>query len=322
MESTLPVVLSNQTCFDTNKHLLSAMQQAVANRVSKFFSAAIVRQWLVPYVNVVDPVDVFKTEAIAETIARAIGDSALISPTATTTTYKLECVSNQIDAERVHKIASTVSCRLLDHFVGKYAVQYPIHYPRYDPGTDTLRIISLREDYEAHLAAYHKTLFDFNRRDARLIFVAIDRSIFSDNTLRNSFLIHYDLICVSTTIGQLNAFHWAISNGVLEYALQNAVYIRSTMSASGKTKGLSLSPISDRSQETTTSVSLSNEYANAVFRLHSNEIANQMMRESSASFLNSGSSYSSFANTPRVQYSSGSPVTVQILPTPADIPRL
>jgi hypothetical protein len=84
---------------------------------------------------------------------------------------------------------SNISLRLIDWFVTNYAKKYNVAFMN---AQEKYVIVYL--SYKSHLKAYSKKMFDPFCRWKRIKFHEID-----------------------TTVGQLNFFEWALSDGVLDY---------------------------------------------------------------------------------------------------------
>ena len=102
-----------------------------------------------------------------------------------------------------------VSLRLLDWLVTNYAKQRNVYYAHGG------KPFSMYRHYRLQLQAYTKRLFDPFQRRARVVFSDGDKTI-------------------TTTIGQLNFFKWAIEHGVLDYAERHVVDIEAHMQAQPK----------------------------------------------------------------------------------------
>lgn len=105
---------------------------------------------------------------------------------------------------------SKISLRILDWFVTRYAAKYKICF-----GTiidDSL--FNVHISYKAQLKSYKKRYFDPFRR-------------------RKKFIYNYDkndeTKILTTTLGQLNFFYWALSNNVVEHVEKNIEHITKTM---------------------------------------------------------------------------------------------
>lgn len=105
---------------------------------------------------------------------------------------------------------SHISLRLLDWFVTKYANRYTIRYERNINDGDGHclsfdKLFNVHISYKAQLKSYKKRYFDpFRRREKFKYYFDKDKTL---------------LLC--TTIGQLNFFKWAFTNGVINYVVNN-----------------------------------------------------------------------------------------------------
>jgi len=109
---------------------------------------------------------------------------------------------------------SNISLRILDWFVTNYSKKKNINYQIEDKGKIKNFIVYL--DYKSQLKAYSKRNFDpFCRRE------------------RISFIGH-DTQELTTTVGQLNFFRWAIENNIIEYIYKNYEFIEKDMNGSLK----------------------------------------------------------------------------------------
>lgn len=119
---------------------------------------------------------------------------------------------------------SNISLRILDWFVTNYAKYESTFYEI--NSNDNKKKIFVHIDYKKQLKAFSKKLFDPFCRRERIKFI-------SNN------------INITTTVGQLNFFRWAISNQILDYVNNNLNDIEKNMNKSmkdlynskGKTKG-------------------------------------------------------------------------------------
>lgn len=101
---------------------------------------------------------------------------------------------------RVLRNETKLSLRTLDWLCTNYAKKRNIVYVRGG------KMFNVYIDYKASLKAYSKKAFDpFQRRD------------------------RVTLHGITTTVAQLNFFRWAITRGVLEYALEHAAEIEQDM---------------------------------------------------------------------------------------------
>ena len=122
--------------------------------------------------------------------------------------------------------SNQISLRIIDWFVTNYSKKCNIHYPLYITPTGKITInhnnpnelhrqINIYQSYKSQLKSYSKKNFDpFCRRD-RIKFQCKQFEI-------------------STTIGQLNFFKWAIDNLVIEYIKNNYEKIEEDMNTSIK----------------------------------------------------------------------------------------
>lgn len=124
---------------------------------------------------------------------------------------------NAEDRKRLRDIIdgrSAISLRLLDYFVTHYAKDKNISY--WLPNS---RKFAVYLDYKAQLKSFSKQMFDCFRRHQRISFV-IDGGAAPE--------------VIETTVGQLNLFRWALSNGVIDYIEQNIGAIEAHMAAAYK----------------------------------------------------------------------------------------
>lgn len=106
---------------------------------------------------------------------------------------------------------SSVSLRLLDHFVTNYARKHKTTICSFDKTT----MVCVHSNYRSQLKAFSKQQFDPFRRRERIIF-----EVHNNRT-------------IETTVGQLNFFRWAIEAGVLQYVIDNKAIIESDMCKNG-----------------------------------------------------------------------------------------
>jgi hypothetical protein len=102
---------------------------------------------------------------------------------------------------------SKISLRLLDWLVTNYAKKHNIVYL-----TKTGRDVNVYLRYKANLRAYSKKMFDPFCRWKKITFLGL-----------------------STTVGQLNFFHWVLEDEVLEYLEANYDAIQQDMDACSTT---------------------------------------------------------------------------------------
>ena len=117
-----------------------------------------------------------------------------------------------------------VSLRIIDWFVTNYSKKHNIFYTIYktetgkytfnSDGNRPIKQFNTYHSYKAQLKSYSKKRFDPFCRRERLNF----------NYNKNNG--------ISTTIGQLNFFKWAIDNLIIEYIKENYVQIEEDMNIS------------------------------------------------------------------------------------------
>lgn len=113
---------------------------------------------------------------------------------------------------------TTVSLRILDWFVTNYAKKYNLIYNN----------CNIYLSYKNQLKAYSKKQFDpFCRRTRIFYNTQTGEGVSMDAADMETYNIRDDGIV--TTVGQLNFFRWAISNGIIEYAFNNVEHIENDM---------------------------------------------------------------------------------------------
>ena len=133
---------------------------------------------------------------------------------------------------------STISLRLLDWFVTRYANKYKVRYyqveskndkndknekeDKFDKSID--KGFNVHISYKAQLKSYKKKYFDPFRR--RKKFKYIFKNIVSTSGTEQ--------VTLCTTIGQLNFFKWAFNNHVIEYVFTKYKSISKAMGTSNK----------------------------------------------------------------------------------------
>lgn len=108
---------------------------------------------------------------------------------------------------------SELSIRVLDWFVTNFAKKRNTIYALPDGSH-----FNVYMNYKSQLKGYKKKLFDPFCRKKRVPFY------YGDNK------------CIITTIGQLNFFRWAISNGIIDYVRQNIEDISADMNTNSDTQ--------------------------------------------------------------------------------------
>jgi hypothetical protein len=108
---------------------------------------------------------------------------------------------------------SSISIRLIDHFVTKYSKTNKINYRLKE--NDIEQTFNVHTSYKQQLKAFQKRHFDpFSRGDRVPYFMG------------NS--------CIITTIGQLNFFKWFISKKIYNYIMDNQYNIENDMNRRNK----------------------------------------------------------------------------------------
>jgi hypothetical protein len=103
---------------------------------------------------------------------------------------------------------TSISIRLIDHFVTKYSKINKVSYKLYENGEKNLFVVFT--SYKQQLKAFQKKHFDPFSRGERIPY-------FMGTT------------CVITTIGQLNFFRWFISKNIINYVNQEHNNIENDM---------------------------------------------------------------------------------------------
>jgi len=135
-------------------------------------------------------------------------------------------VDKNIDRLNDILYSNKISLRIIDWFVTNYSKKFNIHYPLYITPTKKITInhnninelfkqINIYQSYKSQLKSYSKKNFDPFCRRNRINFQCKQFEI-------------------STTIGQLNFFKWAIDNLVIEYIKNNYEKIENDMNHSIK----------------------------------------------------------------------------------------
>jgi len=120
---------------------------------------------------------------------------------------------------------SPLSLRVIDWFVTHYARSKNIiywiddknrkHYENFPAvGGEKLRKFHLHLEYHAQLQSYTKMYFDPFRRHEKITFV----------------LEKTPMVSITSTVGQLNFFRWALQNGVTDYITNHINDIEENMS--------------------------------------------------------------------------------------------
>ena len=109
-----------------------------------------------------------------------------------------------------------ISLRIIDWFVTNYSKKYDSMYEMYNDDGFRLNPFNVFHSYKSQLKSYSKKYFDPFCRRNRIDFK------------------YTDIDSISTTIGQLNFFKWAISNNLIEYIKTNYKAIEKDMNDSIK----------------------------------------------------------------------------------------
>lgn len=130
---------------------------------------------------------------------------------------------------------SDISLRMLDWFITRYANKHNTTYCKQNDDNDRFNV---HISYKAQLKSYKKRYFDPFRRRRKFIYRY-------DTNDKTKFMY--------TTIGQLNFFKWAFSNGVIKFVEDNYDTILEAMIESNKEDKIKkLNKISDSEKSTTT----------------------------------------------------------------------
>ena len=108
---------------------------------------------------------------------------------------------------------SKISLRIIDWFVTNYAKKKNISYTIKKNANDVEQLI-VHSSYKSQLKAYSKKSFDPFSRRQRILYKTKTGQI------------------MTTTIGQLNFFKWAIENNILSYIQQHLTEIEDDMNQS------------------------------------------------------------------------------------------
>tara|TARA_Y100001958_G_C21247647_1_gene579258 strand:- start:490 stop:1068 length:579 start_codon:yes stop_codon:yes gene_type:complete len=140
----------------------------------------------------------------------------------------IEFYNKGTNIEKLNEIlfSTKISLRIIDWFVTNYSKKNNTNYPLYitpsgkitinvNPLNEIHKQITIHHSYKSQLKSYQKKNFDPFCRRNRIEFKCKNFSI-------------------STTIGQLNFFKWAIENLVLDYIKTNYDLIEDDMNTSIK----------------------------------------------------------------------------------------
>lgn len=131
------------------------------------------------------------------------------------------------------KQQTLISLRILDWLVTNYA-KTNLCSCAYQQGPSNAMFIIWKE-YKAQLKAYSKRSFDPFCRRTR-VFIIYDTWEYEtvDQNDIDSYISREDGFI--TTVGQLNFFRWAISNGIINYAMEHVTEIEADMNRTNKQK--------------------------------------------------------------------------------------
>jgi hypothetical protein len=105
----------------------------------------------------------------------------------------------------------STSIRLIDWFVTNYSKKNNVFIVNEDKSTNKQNIFKVYASYKGQLKSYSKKQFDPFNRSKRLDFYYSETEF------------------ITTTIGQLNFFRWAIENNILDYIQKNKELIEADM---------------------------------------------------------------------------------------------
>lgn len=117
---------------------------------------------------------------------------------------------------------SIISLRILDYFVTTYAKQNKTVIPETK--------YAIHQEYKNQLKGYNKTKFDPFSRTYK-------------NDVSKKFIFEHPNGNVETTIGQLNFFRWALTNGIIEYLERHYHDVSPLLSRSTKKKNSNTSEL-------------------------------------------------------------------------------
>ena len=109
-----------------------------------------------------------------------------------------------------------ISLRIIDWFVTNYSKKHDSMYIRKDINGNNINPFNVFHSYKSQLKSYSKKFFDPFCRRNRIKYKYNETDV------------------LSTTIGQLNFFKWAINNDVVEYIKDNYKNIENDMNQSIK----------------------------------------------------------------------------------------
>jgi hypothetical protein len=136
----------------------------------------------------------------------------------------IEIMSETINKELRIKNDQSVSLRILDWLVNNYSRDYNVIYDIDDD------VFDINMEYKIQLGGYTKLYFDPFCRKNKIIY--------------NYKNINGQHITFITSIGQLNFFHWAIRNKIIEYAKIHIAEIIKNMHDNITLKNITLNNVS------------------------------------------------------------------------------
>ena len=157
-------------------------------------------------------------------------------------TSLIEFYNEDKNIEKLDEILNSthISLRIIDWFVTNFSKKYNTHYSLYVTPTNKITMnntvnnslhkqITVHHSYKSQLKSYQKKNFDPFCRRARILFQCKNYKI-------------------STTIGQLNFFKWAIENLLLDFIKINHSEIEEDMNLSINRKKISKDSLKKRQE--------------------------------------------------------------------------
>lgn len=157
-------------------------------------------------------------------------------------TSLIEFYNQEKNIEKLYEILNSthISLRIIDWFVTNFSKKYNTHYSLYITPTNKITMnntvnnilhkqITVHHSYKSQLKSYQKKNFDPFCRRSRILFQCKNYKI-------------------STTIGQLNFFKWAIENLLLDFIKTNHSEIEEDMNLSINRKKISKDSLKKRQE--------------------------------------------------------------------------
>ena len=157
-------------------------------------------------------------------------------------TSLIEFYNEDKNIEKLDEILNStqISLRIIDWFVTNFSKKYNTHYSLYVTPTKKITMnntanntlhkqITVHHSYKSQLKSYQKKNFDPFCRRTRILFQCKNYKI-------------------STTIGQLNFFKWAIENLLLDFIKTNHSQIEEDMNLSINRKNISKDTLKKRQE--------------------------------------------------------------------------